>query len=333
MNQMMQAMGFRRYGSVNVIEPLTLTQPTPGPDSVLIRIVAAGINPVDRRIRSGQLRLVLWIKLPFVPGYDIAGVVAAIGAQVTQFRPGDLVYAMTPLRQGGGYAEYAVVAAQHIAHAPPGITCTQAAGTPLAALTALQALRDKANLQPGQHVLVYGASGGVGSFAVQIARVLGAQVTAVSSGRNRELVTDLGADTVLDYTCDDITTHRDRYDVILDAVDVLSFRRVQSALRPGGVLVSVNPFIEKLLPTWMLRFWGGRRLRSILVEPNRTDLEQLGRWITAGQVCPLIDQTYPLRDAAAAHTYSASQRARGKLVLVVDTALAEAVIGRTYAVV
>lgn len=327
MEQKMQAIGFRRYGGVEVLEALTLPVPTPGPNEVLIKLAAAGVNPADWRLRSGQFRFALRLKLPFVPGFDIAGVVEAVGAKVSQFHPGDPVYAMTPTAQGGGYAAYAVVAAEHVAHAPAGISFAQAAGTPLVALTALQALRDKAQLQAGQQLLVYGASGGVGSFAVQIGRAMGANVTAVASGRNRALVTSLGVDAVLDYTHDDIAAIRDRYDVIFDAVNVLSFGKMRPALRPGGVMVSVNPFIEQLSPAWLARFRGGRRLRSLFVQPSGADLAQLAGWIATGRVRPLLDQTYPLAAAAAAHTYSASGRARGKLVLVVDPGLATSMIG------
>lgn len=327
MGETMQAVGFRRYGPPEVLELLTLPVPVPGPYEVLIRVAASGVNPADWRLRSGQFRLAMRLTLPFVPGSDIAGIVEAVGDDVSHLCPGDSVYTMTSAAQGGGYAAYAVADAAHVAPAPVGITFAEAAATPLVGLTALQALRDRAHLQAGQHLLVYGASGGVGSFAVQIAKAMGAQVTAATSGRNRELVEGLGADGVLDYTRDDLAAARDRYDVIFDAVNALAFRRMWPALRPGGVMVSVNPFIERLSPTWLARFRGGRRLRSLFVQPSRADLERLGAWITAGEVRPLVDQTYALAEADAAHIYSASGRARGKLVLAVDAALATAQIG------
>jgi len=327
MNQTMQVIGFRRYGSVEVLEPLTLSVPVVSAGMVLIRVVAAGVNPADWRIRSGQFRFLLRPSLPFVPGSDLAGVVAAVGNGVTHVQQGDAVYAMIPAAHGGGYAEYAAVHGAHVARAPQGITFSEAAATPLVGLTALQALRDKAVLQAGQHVLVYGASGGVGSFATQIAKVLGAQVTAAASGRNQELVAGLGADAVLDYTRDDVAAVRDQYDVIFDAVNALTFGRMRPALRPGGVFVSVNPVAENFSPSWLARFRGGRRLRSLFVMPSSDDLTMLGKWIAAGRVRPLIDRIYPLAEAGAAHTYSATGRARGKLVLVVNPALAATVIG------
>lgn len=194
------------------------------------------------------------------------------------------------------------------------------------ALTALQALRDKAELQAGQRLLVYGASGGVGSFAVQIGRRWAPRSRPRPAG-NGELVAGLGADAVLDYTAEDVTAARERYDVIFDAVNVLSSGTMRPALRPGGVMVSVNPFIEKLSPAWLACFRGGRRLRSLFVQPSGADLEQLAGWIAAGRVRPLLDRTYPLAEAGAAHMYSASGRARSKLVVLVDPALAAATIG------
>jgi len=318
----MKVMGLRRYGPPEVLEPLEVERPVPGPDGVLIRVAAAGVNPADCLLRSGGLRLVARQKMPFVPGADVAGVVEAVGPNVTRFGVGDPVYAMLPSTAGGGYAEYAVAAQGSVAAMPPGLTFGEAAGVPLAALTALQASRDEANLAPGARVLVNGASGGVGTFAVQISRAMGARVMAAASGRNADLIRALGADEVLDYTREDLTSGEARYDVVLDAANVMSFRNVRRVLRPNGVFVSVNPFIGRLSPGWLSRFRDGKRIRSILVRPDGGDLEQIGAWIGAGEVRPVIARSYPLADAVEAHHLSESRRARGKLVLVVDEKLA-----------
>lgn len=318
MEQTMQAIGFRRYGSEDVLEPLAIPYPPTAPDTVLIRVVAAGVNPADWRFRSGQFRRGVRLKLPFVPGFDVAGVVESVGSAVTRFRPGDGVYAMLPIRSGGGYAEYAAVAEAAIASMPATVTFTEAAAVPLTALTALQALRDKAELQPGMRVFIYGASGGVGTFAVQIAKAMGAHVTAACSARNIGLVQSLGADAVVDYTQYDIRTESANFDSIFDAVNMLSFRDVRHALRPGGTFVTVNPIIGMLTPAWFAYLRGGRRVKSIFVQPSGADLEMLNRWIALEQVRPIIDRTYPLADAPAAQQHSATQRVRGKLVLIVD---------------
>ncbi len=328
METTMQAIGFRKYGSENVLELLTVPQPLVEPNTVLIRVAAAGVNPADWRFRSGQFRFALRLRLPFVCGSEVAGRVEAVGAAVTKFRPGDAVYAMLPTTAGGGYAPFAAVSEDVVAAMPKVLSFAEAASVPLTALTALQALRDKAHVQPGQSVLIYGASGGVGSFAVQIAKALGAHVTAASSARNCELVQSLGADEVIDYTRHDLTADTERYDVIFDAVNALRFRSMLPALQRDGTFITVNPLSETLSPSWLAAFRGGRRLKSVMVQPNAVDLSVLREWIDAGQIRPLIDTTYPLTEAAAAQRYSATQRARGKVVLVVDEALASSKASR-----
>jgi NADPH:quinone reductase-like Zn-dependent oxidoreductase len=322
MNTTMQAVGFQRYGSAEVLEQLQVARPALGADSVLIRVVAAGVNPADWRFRSGQFRFAIRLKLPFIPGSDVAGIVEAVGPAVTRFQPGDAVYAMLPTMSGGGYAEYAAATEEQVALMPRNLSFTDAASVPLAALTALQALRDKARLQAGAAACIYGASGGVGSFAVQIAKALGAQVTALCSERNMDFARQLGADEVIDYTRQDLSALTPRYDVLFDAVNALSFRQARRALRPNGVAVTVNPFADKLAPDWLARFRGGRRLRSLLVQPSGADLQTLADWIETGQLRPTIDRSYPLADVAEAHRYSETLRVRGKLVLVVDPGLA-----------
>ena len=319
----MKAFGFRRYGTAGVLEPMEIEKPAVAADGVLIRVAAAGVNPADWRLRSGQLRFAARLKMPFVPGSDVAGTVEAVGPGVTRFRPGDPVYAMLPTLGGGGYAEYAAVAERDAARVPSGLSLVEAASVPLAALTGLQALRDKANLRPVGRVLINGASGGVGTFAVQIATAMGARVTGTSSGRNADLVLGLGADEVLDYTREDVLAGGERYDVVFDAVNALSFRKVRRVLRPGGVFVTVNPVIGKLSPDWLARFRSGRRLESVLVQPSGPDLETLNTWISGGQVKPVIERSYGLVDVAEAHRYSERGRARGKILLVVDGSLAD----------
>ena len=308
----MRAVGVRRYGPPETLTELEVPRPRIGPGDVLIRVVAAGVNPADCLLRSGRLRFAVRNKMPLVPGADVAGLVHEVGADVTRFRVGDRVWAMLPNTAGGGYAEYAAAAEKTVATVPPNLTFREAAGGPLAALTALQALRDHAGLEPGGRVLVNGASGGVGTFAVQIARVIGATVVAVTSGRNADLARTLGADEVLDYTRDDVTAGEARFDVVFDAVNVLPFRKVRRVLKPDGVFVTVNPIAGRLSPPWLSRFRDGKRISSFLVRD----------WIVSGAVRPIIERSYPLTRAAAAHRHSESRRARGKLVLVVDERLA-----------
>jgi NADPH:quinone reductase-like Zn-dependent oxidoreductase len=320
--QTMQAIGFRRYGRAEVLEALEVTKPNPGPGEVLLRVAAAGVNPADWALRSGQLRPFVRLKFPFVPGSDIAGVVEAVGPGASRFRPGDAVFAMTPSTAGGGYAEFVRVSEADAALVPENLTLSEAVAVPLAALTALQALRDKAGLRADSHALVYGASGGVGSFAVQISKAIGARVTAVSSGRNEELVRGLGADEVLDYEREDVLAGGGRYDVVFDAVNAFKFGSARRVLREGGVYVTVNPLVGALNPGWLARIRGGRWVESVFVRPSGKDLEKLAAWIQSGKVRPIIDRSYGLSDAAEAHRYSETRRARGKILLLVDEDLA-----------
>jgi NADPH:quinone reductase-like Zn-dependent oxidoreductase len=321
METTMQTIGFRRYGAADVLEQIDVPRPTIKDDGVLIRVAAASVNPADWRIRSGQFKRFMRTPFPFIPGSDVAGVVAEVGATVTRFRPGEAVYAMLPTALGGSYAQYAAVAEQNVAYMPANIGFAEAAAIPLTALTALQALRDKADLQPGQHVLINGASGGVGTFAVQIAKAMGAKVTAVASSRNEDLTRSLGADEFRDYLKDDITTAQARYDVVFDAANTFPWRKAGNVVRRGGTLVSVNPILA-LPPLRIVAWLGGWRLRSLFVRPHGADLETLNTWIAAGKLHAMIEQCYPLAHAAAAHRRSETKRVRGKLVLVVDEQLA-----------
>ena len=214
----MRAVAINEYGPSEKLTLVDLKEPSPRPDEVLIRVRAAGVNPVDWKIRSGMLKIVLWLKFPFIPGFDISGDVAAVGSRVTRFKPGDPVYAMLGPPRGGGYAELAVAPESAVVRKAHSQSYIEAASMPVAALTALQGLRDLGRLKPGQSVLINGASGGVGTFAVQIARALGARVTGVCGPKNVGLVRSLGAEMVLDYTKEDFTAPGKAYDVILDAV-------------------------------------------------------------------------------------------------------------------
>ena len=323
MNKTMQAVGFQKYGGAEVLETLQLPMPSIKSDELLIRIVATGVNPSDPLFRSGGLKYFVRIKLPFVPGLDVAGVIEDVGTNVNEFQRGDAVYAMLPNTTMGGYAEYVAVAATSVAHAPENLTFSETAALPCAALTALQALRDDANLTSDTKILINGASGGVGSFAVQIAKALGAYVTATCSTKNVEFVRTLGADEVIDYTQTDIPALTTRYDVIFDADGTQSFATWKVLLNRNGIMVTVNPILGNPILKFLSRFDGqGRRLKSLLVKPSGADLHILNQWVLADKLKPVIDASYPLEQAADAHRYSETKRVRGKLVLIVDQSLA-----------
>ncbi|MGL5909623.1 MAG: NAD(P)-dependent alcohol dehydrogenase [Phycicoccus sp.] len=312
-DETMSAMAFARYGPPDVLEPMERPVPQPRHDEVLVQVAAAGVNPADAVLRAGRLRVVARLRLPFVPGADIAGTVAAVGAGVTRFRPGDRVLAMLPVRDGGGYARYAVAREEHLAALPEGVAPGRVAGLPLAGLTARQALR--VGVGPGSTLLVHGGSGGVGSMAVQLARLAGADVAATAGAANAGLVSGLGATEVFDHRTWSFTGRR--YDVVLDTVGDRPFRRWRPLLRAGGVLVTLNPARGNPVARSVARS-SGRRLVPLMVRPDGEDLEVLVDLVGQGRLRPLVEATYPLAHAAAAHRRSETRRVRGKLVLVVD---------------
>jgi len=316
----MRAVVINEYGPSEKLTLVDLKEPSPRPDEVLIRVRAAGVNPVDWKIRGGMLKIVLWLKFPFIPGFDISGDVAAVGSRVTRFKPGDPVYAMLGPPRGGGYAELAVAPESAVARKAHSQSYIEAASMPVAALTALQGLRDLGRLQPGQSVLINGASGGVGTFAVQIARALGARVTGVCGPKNVGLVRSLGAEMVLDYTKEDFTAPGKAYDVILDAVAKSSFANCRKALAPAGTYVTTLPNVDVLIQGMvllpLLSLVGQcQRALTLFAKARWQDLEYLASLADEGKLKPVIDRVYPLDQAGAAHDQSESERTRGKLVL------------------
>lgn len=311
----MRAVTFLAYGSPDVLRVAEVPTPTLTPDGVLIRVEAAGVNPADDAIRGGALRAFARLKFPFIPGADVAGVAVAVGAQVTTIQPGDRVYAMLSNLAGGGCAEYAVAPAAFVARLPPTLSMTAAAGVPLAALTALQGLRDLLQIRAGESLLINGASGGVGSFAVQIAKAMGARVTAVVSTRNLEFARELGADVVIDYSEGEVINRAERYARIFDAVGVYPFSAWRRVLTAEGVVLTVNPLFGNPIAKLIARLRGKQRLASFLVAPSGSDLAQISAWIEAGSVRPFIERTYSLDQTADAHRAISSKRTRGKLVI------------------
>lgn len=316
----MRAIVATRYGGPEVLELRERPIPTPGPRDALVRVHAAGINPADLHLLRGEpavLRLGSGWRRPRrdVPGADVAGRVEAVGAEVTALRPGDAVFADLSRAGRGAFAAYALAPAAAWTRMPPGLAFEAAAATPMAAVTALQGLRDHGTLAPGQRVLVNGASGGVGSFAVQLARAMGARVTGVSSSRNLALVASLGAERALDYAVRDFTREGRTYDLVFDAAGNRTVADLRRALAPSGVLVS-TAFLPGLLLAGMRP--GPRRLRAMLARPDPDDLAHVAGLLALGAIAPVLDRTYALEQAPDALAYVAQRHARGKVVLRVD---------------
>lgn len=324
MSASMQAVQFHEYGPPEVLRCEEVPRPAVTPGHLLVDVHAAGVNPIDWRIRKGQLRWIDWTPFPRTPGADVAGTVRATGPDVEAFQKGDRIFAMLDPRTAGGYAEQALVPAADAAIAPSSLSMVEAAGLPLVTLTAIQALRDGAQLAVGNHVLVNGASGGVGTMAVQWARARGATVTGVCSHRNIDLVASLGADAVIDYTQEDLTQRQKSFDVVFDAFGNLSWCQMRPTLRAGGRFVTTDISPSSFAETAASRLWPGSSAALVTVTPSGADLETVAGLVDEGAMQPVIDCTYPLCDAVEAHQYSETKRAQGKIVLTTDRASSEA---------
>jgi NADPH:quinone reductase-like Zn-dependent oxidoreductase len=310
----MQAIGFHQYGSVEVLEMLTLPIPTPQPHEILVKVRASSVNPKDTFIRKGRFRAFSGTRFPQFLGYDVAGEVAAVGADVHDFQVGAAVYAMLEGFRGGGWSEYVALPSNWAALKPAELSFTEAAALPLVGLTALQALRDDGKLHSGQRVFINGASGGVGTVAIQIAKALGAHVTASCSERSAALVQMLGADATFDYAHSDIRQLRG-FDVFFDVFGNYSFSKVRPLLRAGGHYVTTVPKIRNFFAQWRSRWWGQHKAAVIVVKSHRADLELLSNWVTAGKLRPIIEKTYPLSEIQAANQRVETKRTKGKVVI------------------
>jgi NADPH:quinone reductase-like Zn-dependent oxidoreductase len=322
----MKAIVCTRYGSPDVLELKEVEKPAPTDNEVLIKVRAASVNPGDWRKMRGTpyiIRIQLGLLKPKIArlGVDLAGQVEAVGRNVTQFQPGDEVFSV----RTGAFAEYVCKLEKTLALKPANLTFEQAAAVPVAACTALQGLRDKGQIKPGQKVLINGAAGGVGTFAVQIARSFGTHVTGVCSTRNLDLVCSLGADQVVDYTQEDFTQSGQRYDLIFDAVgnrSLSAFRRVMS---PNGTYLAVGAPdgrwigpLTPLLKPLLLSPFVSQNLVPFIASITREDLVVLKDLIEAGKVTPVIDRCYTLAEVPEAIRYLEEGHARGKVVITFE---------------
>jgi NADPH:quinone reductase-like Zn-dependent oxidoreductase len=319
----MKAIVYHNYGSPEVLLYEDIEKPSPADKEVLIEIYAASVNPLDWHFMRGRpylMRIMSGLRKPknTRPGVDVAGHVEAVGRNVTQFKPGDAVFGSCY----GAFAEYVCTSESSLVIKPENVTFEQAASVPVAALTALQGLRDKGKIQSGQRVLVDGSSGGVGTFAVQIAKSFGTEVTAVCSTRNEDMMRSIGADYVIDYTQSDFTQHDQRYDLILAANGYHSVFDYKRSLIPGGIFVMTGGSMAllsqlKLLGPW-ISMTSGKKMGSMLAKLNQKDLVFMKERIEEGKVKPVIDRRYSLSEVAEAVRYLEEGHARGKVVITVE---------------
>jgi NADPH:quinone reductase-like Zn-dependent oxidoreductase len=320
----MKAILYFKYGSADVIQLKEIAKPAPKDDEVLLKVLAASVNAYDWHFLSADIlpiRMVSGLLKPKNPrlGADLAGRVEAVGPAVTQFKPGDEVYGEIGAWGNGAFAEYVSVPEKAFVLKPANLSFEQAAAVPMAGLTALQALRDTGQVQPGQKVLINGASGGVGTFAVQIAKILGAEVTAVCSTGKVEMVRSLGADHVIDYTKEDFTRNGLKYDVILAVNGYHPIAAYKRCLTPKGMYIMAGgtaaQIFEAVLLGPVVSERAGRKLGAVSAKINQKDLAVLKEMLEAGQLTPVIDRVYPLRETAEALRYLGQGHARGKIVI------------------
>jgi alcohol dehydrogenase len=331
----MKAVVLTRYGGPEVVELGDVAQPVAGPGEVLVRIKAAGLNPVDFKTRAGMLKVIEAYPLPAVMGNEFAGVVEAVGRGVTSFVPGDRVFARTAKNAMGGLAEFTTIPADLLVHIPPSLDFATAAGIPLAGLTALQALRDEMRVGPGSRVFIPGGAGGVGTFAIQLAKWLGAEVITTASPRGRDLVTRLGADQVIDYTTEAFETQTGPVDAVFDLIGGATLDTAFGIVKPGGIVLSVSALPEPQTalkdlergPGLAALFWFASlplrwrawrhkvRYRFLFMHPSGSELAELAALVASGQLEPIIDRVFPLDQAREAIAYLESGRAKGKVVV------------------
>jgi NADPH:quinone reductase-like Zn-dependent oxidoreductase len=304
----MKAVVVHEYGGPEVLKLEDVPRPEPKENEVLVRVIGAGVNPVDALIRSGKYAKFFGTTLPLVPGYDIAGVVEKIGAKVTKLKAGDAIYAY-PM-WGGGYAEYDVVAEGEATLKPKSLNYIEAASVPLVALTAWQALIDVAKLSAGQTVLIHGGSGGVGSMAIQIAKARGAKVIATASTPNQGLLKELGADVSIDYTTQKFEEIAKDVDVVLDSVGKDTLARSYGVIKKGGFIATLVADVDKAELDKH-----GIRGASISVKPNAQELAAITKLIDAKKIKPVVSQVLTLADSVKAQEQAATHHTRGKIVL------------------
>jgi NADPH:quinone reductase-like Zn-dependent oxidoreductase len=324
----MKAIVYHTYGSPNVLKLEEVEKPTPKDDEVLIKVHAASVNAADWHLLTADIFLVrlmgegLLKPKHTILGAAVAGRVEAVGRNVKQFQPDDEVFGDLSACGWGGFAEYVCARENALAVKPTRLSFEEAAAAPVAAVTALQGLRDKGQIQPGQKVLINGASGGVGTFAVQIAKAFGAEVTALCSTRNVDMVRSLGADQVIDYTQEDFTRNGQQYDLILAVNGYHPIWAYKRALSPKGRYVMTGGSMAQLFQAMLLGPWismtGRKKMGNLLAKPNQKDLVFVKELLEAGKVVPVIERRYPLREGAEAFRYLGEGHARGKVVITVD---------------
>jgi NADPH:quinone reductase-like Zn-dependent oxidoreductase len=311
----MKTAAFYEYGSVDVLTIAEIPVPQLQPHEILVQVRVAAINPKDTFIRKGRFKSLTGSRFPKFTGFDFTGTIVQLGANVTGWVKGDTVYGMIDGWHGATCAEYVAVPANHLAHKPENCTFEEAAAVPLVALTALQALRDEGHIQQGQRVCINGASGGVGTMAVQIAKIYGTHITTITSADNLDFCRELGADVTLDYRQPNSTQQQEKFDIFFDVFGNQSFGAIRPLLSEHGIYISTVLKRHVFISQWLTRFFGKQKARLVVVKPNTADLDLIGTWLNQGQLKPIIHSVFPLEQIREAHQQQESKHTRGKIVV------------------
>lgn len=313
----MKAAVINKYGNQDVFELMEVPNPEPKPHEVLIRVYASSVNPVDWKLRKGNWRFLLIAKFPVILGFDAAGEIVKTGSNVLNFKPGDQVYCRLDRKFGGGYAECAVTSEKTLSIIPENLLYEQAAALPLAGVSALQALRDKGKVSVGKKVLINGASGGVGHFAIQLAKILGGEVTAVASARHEKMMEQFHPHHWIDYTRENFLQSGKKYDIIFDVIGNKSFLKCISVLNPGGVYITSLPR-PKLLLHKLVSLFISKKVKGFLMKSKGADLDMLSTLVKNGELKIMVDRVFNLSEIAEAHRYSETGKTEGKIVIKIS---------------
>ncbi|HKL07216.1 MAG TPA: NAD(P)-dependent alcohol dehydrogenase [Bacteroidales bacterium] len=314
----MKAAIINQFGTPDVFEVTAIKTPKIKNDQLLIKVMAVSINPIDWKQRKGNHKLILGSPFPIVLGYDVCGEVVETGSEIKQFKKGDKVFGVLDNKYGGALAEFAVAHENCIVHQPENISGAEAAAFPMASLTALQALRDKAGLQKGQSVLILGASGGVGHMAIQIAKIMGAKVIAVSSESSKTFVEQFHPDEFIDYRSQDILSLKQKVDVFFDVAGIYSFPKCKHLLNPGGVYVNTLPRPKILIHKILQWFTNGKKAKTLLMKHHQKDLSQIKQWIEENKISVKIDRSFTLENISEAHAFAQQGHSKGKNVVLMN---------------
>jgi len=315
----MKAAIINQFGVPDVFKVKAIEKPKIKNDQLLIKVKTVSINPIDWKQRKGNHKFILGSPFPIVLGYDICGEVVETGSEIKQFKKGDNVFGVLDNKYGGALAEFAVGHENCFALQPQNISDAEAAAFPMASLTALQALRDKAGLQKGQSVLILGASGGVGHMAIQIAKIMGAKVIAVASGASKSFVEQFLPDEFVDYQAKDILNLQKRVDVFFDVAGIYSFPKCKHMLNPGGVYINTLPRPKILIHKILQWFTNGKKAKTLLMKHHQKDLFQIKQWIEENKIMVKIDRSFRLEEISEAHAYAQQGHSKGKNVVLIHS--------------